>query len=162
MREIHAGLIEFFARQRALIEKLLAALIDFLLRIQRLLGLLRVRLCLLDFFRQIGGGGRLVSRLGLIVSAFCVLRCGGEIAVLQHREQFSFAHRAAALHQKFLYWSADLRHDGGLLPREQNCLCVDNVLNLSFLYRDNLHGDCRFLVALVRRAAGGNYCGQGQ
>ena len=63
LRDIHSRLVEFFSGQRALIEELLAALKDFLLRVERLLGLLRVGFGFLDFFRQTGRGGGFVGRL---------------------------------------------------------------------------------------------------
>ncbi len=150
---IDPRLVEFFPRQRPLIEELLAALEDLFLRIERLLRLLRVGLGLPDFLRQTGGGRSFVAGLGLLVAAFVFLCGGTQIAVFQHGQQLSLANRAAALHQKLLHRSADLGHDRGLLPRKQNRLRVDRVLNRGFFYGGDLHRDRRFLVALVGRAA---------
>ena len=52
--QIHAGLIEFFARDGTLLKQFLTAVVDFLLGIQHLFGRLRVQLRLLDFLRQLG------------------------------------------------------------------------------------------------------------
>ena len=87
--DIHARLVEFLARQRALLEELLAALENFFLGVECLLGLLRVGFGLLDLFRQAGCGGGLVSGLRLIVGAPCVLRRGRQVAILEHGQQFS-------------------------------------------------------------------------
>ena len=54
LRQIDAGLIEFFARDGALLKEFLPAVIDFLLRFQHLFGRLCIQLCLLDFLRQLG------------------------------------------------------------------------------------------------------------
>ena len=52
--QIDAGLIEFLARNGALLKEFLAAVIDLLLRFQHLFGCLRIQLRLLDFLRQLG------------------------------------------------------------------------------------------------------------
>jgi hypothetical protein len=66
-------LVEFLAGQGTLVEELLTALENLLLRIECLLRLLRIGLGFLDFFRQAGLGGGFVSGLSLIVGASSVL-----------------------------------------------------------------------------------------
>ena len=129
LRDIDPRLIQFLARQRALIKEQLAAFEYFFLRVESLLGLLCIGFGLLNFFGQAGGGGGLVAGLSLLVRALGVLRSRRKIAVFQYRQQLPLAHRAATLHQEFLYRGGDLWHDGCLLFGEQDGLRGDRVLN---------------------------------
>src|SRR4029077_11561392 len=82
--DVNARLVEFFPRQRALIEKLLAALENFFLGVEGLLRLLRVGLGLLNFFWKAGACGGFIRGLLLLIGTLCVLYGGGQVAILQH------------------------------------------------------------------------------
>ena len=69
LRDIHPRLIQFLARQRALIEEQLAAFEYFFLCVESLLRLLRIGFGLLNFFGQAGAGRGLVAGLSLLVRA---------------------------------------------------------------------------------------------
>ncbi len=89
LRDIDARLIEFLPRQGALLEKLLAALKDLLLRVQGLLSLLGVRFGLLDLLGQTRSSGCFVRRLCLFVCAFGILRGGRQVAILENCQKLA-------------------------------------------------------------------------
>src|ERR1700722_1384627 len=97
LRDIDSRLVEFFARQRSLLEELLPALINLLLGIERLLGLLRFGFGFLDFLGQAAARWGLVRRLCLIVSAFILLSRRCQVAIFQHRQQLALMHVAATI-----------------------------------------------------------------
>src|SRR5579864_7439336 len=108
--KIHASLVQLLAWQRALREQLLAAVIDFLLGSELLLGSFLIELRLLQLLRQIRRSRSSVRGLSLVVSAFRVLLGGSKIAVFKHCQQLPRSNPASSIHQKLLYWRADLRH----------------------------------------------------
>jgi hypothetical protein len=153
LRNVHPRLIELFSGQRSLFEELLAALKNFFLCVEGLLCLLRVGLGFPDFLGQAGSGGCGIGGLGLIVSAFGVLRRGGEIAVFKHGQQLSLMNRTAAFHQELLHRGADLGHNRCLSARKQDRMRVDGVLNRRLFNGSDLHGDDRLFIALIGGAA---------
>src|ERR1022692_3917106 len=84
--EIYARLREFLAWKSALLKEFLPAVVDFLLRIEQLLGDLHFQLRLLHFRRQIGASADFVGGLSLIVCTLGVLRSGSEVLMFEHGE----------------------------------------------------------------------------
>src|SRR5947208_10535623 len=95
--EVHAGLVQLFARQSALLKQVLATIKYFLLGVELLIGGLCFELRLLNFLWQVRGRGGGILRLGLIVRAFILLCGGGEVSVLKHGEQLPDTYVAPAI-----------------------------------------------------------------
>jgi hypothetical protein len=85
--------------------------------------------------------------------ALIFLRGGAQIAVLEHCQKFALMHHAAALDQELLHGRADFGDDGRLLPRKQDCLRLDHVLDGFLFNRNHLHADRGLTVALFFGAA---------
>ena len=151
---VDRGLVELLARQRALFEQLLAALVDLLLGIERFLRLLRVSLGLLNFFGKAGRCGRLVRGLGLIQCTLRILCGRAEVPIFEHCQQLALMHAAAALHQELCDRSADLGHNGRLLAGKQNRFRADRVFDRGFFHRRDLNRNFRFCIALIAGATG--------
>ena len=113
--QVHRRLVQFFARQRALLEELLAAGVYLLLRFQSLGRRLQVRFRFLNFFRKGSRCRSGVSSFSLLIGALVLYRRRRQIAIFQNRQQLSFAHPGAALHVKGLHGRADFRHQRRLL-----------------------------------------------
>ena len=144
-------MIQFLARQRALLKQVFAAVIHLLLSIESLPGGLQFKFCLLHFGWQIRSGADGIYRLRLIVRALGILGRGGEVFVLEHSQQLPLMHVAASLHIERLNRGADLGHDCRLRQGKQNRVRNHRVLDSGFLNRRHLHRHDRFLVSRLFR-----------
>src|SRR6476659_283281 len=159
IRQVHSRLVKFLAGKRTLLKKLLAAVIDFLLRVELLPCSLRIELGLLNLLRQIGGSGGFIRCLCLIVGALVFLRGGGEIAVFQNSQQLSCTNAASAIDQKLLYGSADLRNDGGLRYGEKHRVSGELLFQRCFFNLNKLNRNNASFFFLSTRTS--NPCAQG-
>ena len=154
LHDFDAGLVQFLSRQSSFFIKLLAALVHLLLRVERLFRLLCIRFRLLHFFRQSSGGCSCVSGLGLVKGSLVFLRGRAQIPIFENRQQLSLVHGTAALDQKLLHRSADLRNNCRLLPGKKNRLGLDDVLNRRLFYRRHLHAHGWRRIAFILGAGG--------
>src|SRR4029077_17185918 len=157
-----ACLVQFLSWQSSLLKEVLAAVVQLLLSIERLLGRFGIKFRLAHFFRKGGDGRACICRLGLRQAPFVfLLRCG-QVTVLKYSQQLPGFNPAAAVHGETLHGCTDLGCDGGLLERKQDRLCADDFLQRSlsdFSDLDADHWPCFLLRfrACADQAQGGEH-----
>ena len=113
----HLRIVHQLARQRAFLEQLLPAVVDFLRGLHRLLIGPRIGLRLHHLFRHRRRRGAAIVSLRLVELPFAFLGRRRQVAILQQRQQLSLPHMIAPVYIKRPHRRADLRHHRGLVPR---------------------------------------------
>ena len=144
-----------------MLEQFLAALIDFLLRLEVRLRGDGIELRLLNLLREAGINGGHVVGVRLLEIALAGLCGGGQVLVFQVGKQLSFFYVRASLYMKFFDGRADLRSNGCLLQGIDHGFRGNHLRDGGALRRRSLHGDNRLLFLFVLAATAGEaeYCG---
>ena len=143
--------VQVASGDRAFLKQLLACIHNVLIQIQVCLCLRHIKLGLLVLLWHLRLRCRRKCRLCRRVSAAIVQRRRRKVAVLEHRQQLASLHVRAALHIEVTNGRGDLRRDGGLRQRCQDCIGRDMLRDCAHrrmlrLYR---HHRCRRGFALV-------------
>src|ERR1019366_5471694 len=146
------SLIEIFARQGALLVKILTTVVELLFGLQRQLRGLSVALRLLNLFRQSGRGRDRIGSLRLIVGTLIILSGRSQVVAFQFGEQLSFMNLAAAIHVERFDRRADLGNNRRLRQRKQNGFGRHRLLDGRLLDRNHLNADRRFFLLVLGAA----------
>ena len=144
----HQGFIHLAPRQGAFLEQTLAAVEHLLGGIHGLPVGVHIGLRLDDGLgnRRAGGGAQVGFRLVHGALAFGGL--GGEVAALERGQELALLDVVAAVDVELFDGRGDLRHDAGLVAREQHAIAGDNAA-------DGVLGDGRDLNGRGRLGFGG-------